>query len=147
MNMADVHIINQWNSNLQANGGWFWFYSHFFSLIITYSGFPVLIRTLLWRDLLVFPGGSVGKESACNTGDPDSIPGSGRSSERENGNPLQYSCLENSTDRGAWWATVCEVAVRHHWVTFVFTFLWKEGDTVKISSTVWHCLLRVESSF
>ena len=47
-----------------------------------------------------FPGGSDGKESACNAGDPGSIPG------EENGNPLQYSCLENSMDRGAWWATV-----------------------------------------
>ena len=49
--MADIHIINQWNSNLQAHGGWFWFYSHFFSLIIVYSGFPALIKTLLLRDL------------------------------------------------------------------------------------------------
>ena len=50
-----------------------------------------------------FPGGSDGKESACNTGDPDSIPGSGRSPGEENGNLLQYSCLENSMDRGACW--------------------------------------------
>ena len=42
-----------------------------------------------------FPGGSVGKESACNEGDPDLIPGSGRSPGEGNGNPLQYSCLEN----------------------------------------------------
>ena len=52
-----------------------------------------------------FPGSSVGKESAFNSGDPGWIPGSGRSGEG-NGNPLQYSCLENSMDRGAWWATV-----------------------------------------
>ena len=45
---------------------------------------------------LGFPGGSDGKESACNTGDPGSIPGSGRSPGEGNGNPLQYSCLENS---------------------------------------------------
>ena len=45
------------------------------------------------------PGGSDGKESACNVGDWGSIPGSGRSSEEENGNPLQYSCLENPMDR------------------------------------------------
>ena len=43
-----------------------------------------------------FPGGSEGKESACNAGDQDSIPESGRSPGEENGNPLQYSCLENS---------------------------------------------------
>ena len=47
-----------------------------------------------------------GKESACNAGDLGSIPESGRSSGEGNGNPLQYSCLENSMDRGAWWATV-----------------------------------------
>ena len=53
-----------------------------------------------------FPGGSDGKESACNAGDPGSIPGSGRFSGEGNGNSLQYSCLENSMDRGAWWAVV-----------------------------------------
>ena len=46
------------------------------------------------------------KESACNVGDPGSIPGSGRFPGEGNGNPLQYSCLENTMDRGAWWATV-----------------------------------------
>ena len=49
-----------------------------------------------------FPGGSDGKESAYNEGDPLSIPQSGRSSGEGNGNPLQYSCLENPMDRGAW---------------------------------------------
>ena len=48
-----------------------------------------------------FPHGSVGKESACNAGDQGSIPGSGRSPGEGNGNPLQYSCLENPMDRGA----------------------------------------------
>ena len=57
-----------------------------------------------------FPGGSDGKASACNAGDPGSIPGSGRSRGEGNGNPLQYSCLENPTDRGAWRATVHRVA-------------------------------------
>ena len=47
------------------------------------------------RDLLGFPGGSDGKAFACNAGDPDSIPGSGRSPGEGNGNTLQYSCLEN----------------------------------------------------
>ena len=55
---------------------------------------------------LGFPGGSDGKESACNAEDLDSVPGSGRSPGEENGNPLQYSCLENSMDRGALWITV-----------------------------------------
>ena len=53
-----------------------------------------------------FPGGSDGKESTCNAGDLSSIPGSGRSPGEENGNPLQYSCLDNSKDREVWWATV-----------------------------------------
>ena len=47
------------------------------------------------------PGGSAGKESACNAGDPGSIPGSGRSPGEGNGNPLQHSCLENPMDGGA----------------------------------------------
>ena len=50
------------------------------------------------------------KESSCNEGDVGSIPGLGRSPGVENGNPLQYSCLKNPKDRGAWWATVPEVA-------------------------------------
>ena len=51
-------------------------------------------------------GGSDGKESACNARDPSSIPGLGRSPGKRNSNPLQYSCLGNPMDRGAWWATV-----------------------------------------
>ena len=76
---------------------------------------PILIRGLgramehetgcffafLYGDFL---GCSDGKESACNEGDPRSTPGSGRFPGEENGYPLQYSCLENSMDRGAWWA-------------------------------------------
>ena len=60
--------------------------------------------------LTSFPGGSDGKESACDTGDVGLIPGWGRSPGEGNGNPLQYSCLENPVDRGAWWATVHGVA-------------------------------------
>ena len=51
---------------------------------------------------LCLSGGSDGKASPCNGGEPGSIPGSGRSPGERNGNPLQYSCLENSMDRGAW---------------------------------------------
>ena len=58
----------------------------------------------------VFPGSSDGKASAYNTGDLGSIPGLGRSPGEGNGNPLQYSCLENPKDQGAWWATVHGVA-------------------------------------
>ena len=49
-----------------------------------------------------FPGGSDGKAPACNAGDPGLIPGLGRSPGEGNGNPLQYFCLENPTDGGAW---------------------------------------------
>ena len=59
---------------------------------------------------MVFPGGSEGKASACNVGDPGLIPGLGRSPAEGNGNPFQYSCLENPMNRGAWWATVHGVA-------------------------------------
>ena len=52
-----------------------------------------------------FPNSSVAKESACNVGDPGSNPGWGRSPGEGNANPLQYSCLENSMDRGVWQAT------------------------------------------
>ena len=61
----------------------------------------------LWQD---FPGGSDSKESACNAGDLDLNSGTGRFLGEGNGNVLQYSCLENSMDRGAWWATVKGVA-------------------------------------
>ena len=60
-----------------------------------------------------FPGGSDYKESACNEGVPGLILGSERSLGEGNGNPLQHSCLENSMDRGAWWATVHGVTERH----------------------------------
>ena len=60
----------------------------------------------LLSTVLDFPGGSDGKVSVYNAGDPGSIPGLGRSPGEGNGNPLQYYCLENPTDRGAWQATV-----------------------------------------
>ena len=53
-----------------------------------------------------FPGGSDSKEPSCNTGDPGSIPRAGRFAGEGNGYPLQYSYLENSMDRGAWWVIV-----------------------------------------
>ena len=59
-----------------------------------------------------FPGGSVGKGAACNAGDLVLIPGSGRFSGKGNDYPLQYSCLENFMDKGAWQATVHGVSKR-----------------------------------
>ena len=64
------------------------------------------------------------KASACNAGDLGSIPGLGRSPGEGNSNPLQYSCLENPMDRGAWWATVHGVAKsRTRLSDFTFTFI------------------------
>ena len=60
-------------------------------------------------DALDFPGGSDGKASACNVGDPSVIPGLERSPGGGHGNPLQYSCLKNLMDRGAWGTTVSGV--------------------------------------
>ena len=56
--------------------------------------------------LLGFLGGSSGKEFACSAEDPGLIPGLGRSTGEGNGNPLQYFCLDNPMDGGAWWAIV-----------------------------------------
>ena len=75
----------------------------------------VTLRGVLWL-WEGFPGSSGGKESACSTGHQHLVPGSGRSPGEGNGNPLQYSCLENSMDRGACWATV-------QWVTKSWTWL------------------------
>ena len=71
-----------------------------------------------------FPGGSEVKASACNVGDLGSIPRSGRSPGEGNGNPLQYSCLENPMDGGAWWATAYKVAKSRTWLSdFTFSSL------------------------
>ena len=77
-----------------------------------------------------FHGGSDGKESAHSVGDLSLIPGLGRSPGEGNGNPLQYSCLENPMDRGAWWATVCRVLKSQTWLrdfTFTFPFIKKNS--------------------
>ena len=65
----------------------------------------------------VSPGDSEVKASACNAGDLDSIPGLGRYPGEGNGIPLQYSCLENPKDRGAWWATVHGVTKSWTWLS------------------------------
>ena len=68
-------------------------------------------------ELLGFPGGSDNKESTCNAGDPGLIPGLGRSPGEGNGNPLQYSCLKNPMDRGAWQSAAHGIAESNmtHW--------------------------------
>ena len=89
------------------------------SLIVNFTiskiklSFPKSLSSEELKVLIVlqcFPGALDGKVSAYNVGDPGSIPGLGRSPGEGNGNPLQYSCLENSMDRGAWQATVHRVA-------------------------------------
>ena len=96
------------------------FYAHLFM-----QKHKVHIILFSWRPIFQlkgFPGGSVGKESACKAGDQGSIPGSGRSPEEGNGNPLEYSCLENSIDRGAWWATVHGAVTRlSNWTAIALT--------------------------
>ena len=72
------------------------------------------LNILSFLSIRGFPCSSVGKESACNAGDPCSIPGLGRSPGEGNGNPLQYSCLENSMDKGALQALVHEVVRAGH---------------------------------
>ena len=83
-------------------------------------------KSLLRKDLLCimgFLGGSEVKAYACNAGDVCSIPGSGRSPGEGNGHPLQYSCLENPMDGGAWQATVHGVVKSRTWLSdFTFTF-------------------------
>ena len=88
----------RWDTCIFLNYGWF---SQSICPIV-----GLLCHMVVWG----FPGGSDGKESACNAGDLGLIPGLGRSPGEGNSYPLQYSCLENSMDRGTWWATV-------HWVT------------------------------
>ena len=77
------------------------------SLYRIHRSLVFVCKTLLLKmEPCNFPGGSDGKEYACNVGNLSSIPRSGRSPGEGNGNSLQYSCLENFMDRGAWWARV-----------------------------------------
>ena len=88
---------------------------------ILFEGYYInLIATLI--DKRVFPGVSDGKESACKVGDLGLTSGSERSPGKGNGNLLQYSFLENSMDKGAWWTIVHRVAkIRHDWSDLVCT--------------------------
>ena len=93
-----------------------WFYEDVQALLELTPKIDVLFITEGFpggSDLFItegFPGGSDGKASAHKVGDPGSIPRLGRSLGKGNGNPLQYSCLENSMDGGGWWAKVHGVA-------------------------------------
>ena len=83
--------------------------ANFLKLIKAIYERPTLI-ILNGKALVGFPGGSDGKESTCNAGDPGLISRLGRSPGEGNGNPFRHSCLENSMDRGAWQATVLGIA-------------------------------------
>ena len=92
-------------------------------LYISYSGKLLVLLLVEYRVGCVhchsgFPGGSDDKESACNAEDLGFIPGSGRSPGEGTGYPLQYSCLENSMGRGAWWVIVDGVAKSRIPLTF-----------------------------
>ena len=86
-----------------------------------------------------FPGGSDGKKSVCNVENPGSIPGSGWSHGEWNGHPLQYSCLENSMDRGAWQAvqSMGLQRVRHDWETKLSLFPFHTKQTKTKKTTVY----------
>ena len=94
-----------------------------------------------------FTIGSAGKESSCNagdTGDVDLIPGLGRSSGGGNGNPVQYSCLQNPKDRGVWWVTVHGVARSQTWLSTSMSYWVKkyivESDvqkSLKLGGPLW----------
>ena len=76
---------------------------------------PFMVPRFISSHSVAFSSGSVVKNLPANAEDVGLIPGSGRSPEAGNGNPLQYSCLENPVDKGAWWATVHGVTkVRHN---------------------------------
>ena len=97
-----LYILNLlFNSLISA----FMFIMSHFNLSF-FACFAVLVQFLKIAFTMGFPPGSVVKVPACNAGDLGLIPGSGRSPGEGNGNPLQYSCLENPMDGGAWWATV-----------------------------------------
>ena len=92
----------------------------------------------IWRVFYILqgpPGSSADEESACNAGDPSSIPGLGRSPGEGISYPLQYSGLRNSMDRGAWWATVhvikksrTQLSDFHFYFTYILQSLFTQSD-------------------
>ena len=123
------------------------FQKNIYLYLINYAKAYALRKSLSF----CFPGGSEVKASAHNVGDLGSIPGSGRSPGDGNSNPLQYSCLENPMDGGAWWPTVHRVAKSQTRLSdFTFTFkaydcvdhkLWKALREMGIPNQL-TCLLR-----
>ena len=98
---------------------------------------PVFLEKLTESNIFCFPGGSEVKASTCNAADLGSMPGSGRFPREGNGNPLQYSCLENPKDGGAWWTIVHGVS--KSWTRlsdFTFTFYAGIQNLIWIGSTL-----------
>ena len=95
----------------------YWSFSFSISPSNEYSGLISFSNTKAnLKGKIGFPVGSDSKESTCNAEDPGLISGLGRCAGERNGNSLQYSCLENPMDRGAWWATVHRVAKSWTWL-------------------------------
>ena len=101
-------------------------------LILAYASYRHLLN--IWLMFMIFSFTfsirywSDSKESACSAGDSGLIPGWGRSPGEGNGNTLQYSCLENPMDRGAWWATVHGITKSQIWLSyFHFFYYWNVG--------------------
>ena len=116
-------------SNLCLGLVFFQFYQHYASRRLSFLPWVFLapLLNISWLYVLEFKGfpvGSDGKESACSAGDLCWIPGLGRSPGKGNGNPLQYSCLENSLNRGAWWVIVYRVTRSNttEWLTLILEF-------------------------
>ena len=85
---------------------------------------PINLYLPLFCAILGFPGGSVVKNPSTNVGDVDSIPGLGRFPGGGNGNPFQYSCLENPIDRGGWQAMVHRVTKSQTWLNdWIHTYI------------------------
>ena len=115
----------------------------FFTIIIAWEARATWEAYFMHKppQFLGLPGGSDGKESTCNAADLGSIPGLGRSARDENGYPLQYSGFENSTDTGAWQATVHGVArVGHDRATFTFPNSTPDIPLSQKKSTAWTLL-------
>ena len=94
-----------------------------------------------------FPGISAGKESACNSGDPGLISGSGRTPGEGNGNPLQYSCLKNPMDGGAWQATVYGVTKDQTRLSnFTFFSFFHNVESEATSTNFLYCYIKIHWS-
>ena len=126
-------------------------YAHTHTTLCRRDRLPTLVFT-------GFPGGSDGKESACKAGDLGSIPRLGRSHGRGHGNPLQYSCLENPVDRGAWRVTVHGVAKSQTWLSnlahrqhthnrFIFVYVIHVSKKMGSSQDYYNISLRIQHRY